>query len=92
MPSDITKYEGPDMAKELTLLGGVAHMKGRRLSDEDSDAAVRLIAADVHPKSARPCETCRKVSAILGEPFWCLEYAIEQERRERREGEFYTCR
>jgi hypothetical protein len=35
------------------------------------DAALRLIEADPHQWSPRPCATCQAVSAIVGRRFGC---------------------
>ncbi len=35
------------------------------------DAAIRSHIHDGHVYGSRPCETCRKVTAALGEPFGC---------------------
>lgn len=39
------------------------------------DAVTRLIEADPHQWSKRPCQTCAAVSTILGQPFGCLKRA-----------------
>ena len=36
-----------------------------------ADALARLIEADPHQWSARPCQTCRAASALLDRPFGC---------------------
>lgn len=33
--------------------------------------ALRLLQADPHQWSTRPCPTCQAISAVLGEPFGC---------------------
>lgn len=40
------------------------------------DAALRLIQADPHQWSERPCSTCRAVSEIVNKPFGCVLYTI----------------
>ena len=76
----IGKYEHDEMIAELTRLGGVAFAKGRVISDAQTDEMLARIVADIHPPSTRPCETCRKISAVLSEPYWCLRVAIEAHR------------
>lgn len=39
--------------------------------------ALRLIQADPHLWSKRPCQTCDAVSAIAGEPFGCVKKRME---------------
>lgn len=34
-------------------------------------AALRIVSQDMHVASTRPCDTCRMVTAALGEPFGC---------------------
>lgn len=77
MPSGGT-YEAPAMSEEFLKLAGVATGKGRRITDEQAELALSLIRYDVHPSSPRPCGTCRKITAILGEPFWCLRHALQE--------------
>jgi len=36
-----------------------------------TDAVLRLIEKDPHQWSARPCQTCASVSALIGRPFGC---------------------
>lgn len=46
------------------------------------EPALRLLEADQHTYSARPCSTCRSISAIIGRPFGCAKAykaAIQQE-------------
>lgn len=38
------------------------------------EAVLRVIQADPHQWSRRPCQSCRAVSAIVGKPFGCYEY------------------
>ena len=38
-------------------------------------AVTNMLQEDGHPWSARPCETCRNVSAILGYDFGCVKLA-----------------
>lgn len=40
------------------------------------DELLRLIGQDAHEASARPCETCRKITALVKKPFWCLRLAL----------------
>ena len=47
------------------------------------DAAMRLIQADAHYWSDRPCSTCRAVSAIVGKPFGCYEYQRIRAQKEQ---------
>ncbi len=35
------------------------------------DAALKLIEADPHQWSPRPCQTCSAVTALVGRPFGC---------------------
>jgi hypothetical protein len=37
-------------------------------------AAARVLNTDPHQWSSRPCETCRVVTGVLGEPFGCDAY------------------
>lgn len=37
-------------------------------------AVLRLLQEDPHMWSARPCKTCKAVSAIADRPFGCYEY------------------
>jgi len=43
------------------------------------EPALRLLQGDPHAWSTRPCQTCRSVSSIVGQPFGCTLYA-EQKR------------
>jgi hypothetical protein len=45
------------------------------------DAALRVLYEDPHRWSDRPCQTCRAVSSIAGQPFGCVLYA--QQKKER---------
>lgn len=36
--------------------------------------AVLALSIDMHEVSGRPCETCRALSKVLGEPFGCYAY------------------
>lgn len=42
------------------------------------DAVLSLIQADPHQWSQRVCQTCRAVSAIVGQPFGCAAIAAER--------------
>jgi hypothetical protein len=37
-------------------------------------AALRALSSDMHDHSMRPCETCRRISTIMREPFGCYAY------------------
>jgi hypothetical protein len=37
----------------------------------ECEVIARLIEADPHQWSSRPCQTCRAISATLGRPFGC---------------------
>lgn len=43
---------------------------------------LRLLSADMHMDSSRPCKTCRDLTEKLGWPFGCYE---RQERSRQRE-------
>jgi hypothetical protein len=45
------------------------------------DIPLRLLDADHHQWSSRPCSTCRAISAVAGWPFGCNRLAKEQENR-----------
>lgn len=47
------------------------------------DAVARVLDGDPHNWSARPCETCRLVTSVLGRPFGCDR--VRQERIESME-------
>jgi UDP-N-acetylglucosamine transferase subunit ALG13 len=42
--------------------------------------ALKLVSADMHCASSRPCSTCQTVSAALGEPFGCLAFQAKRVR------------
>ena len=45
------------------------------------DAILDLLQADPHQWSKRPCPTCRPISALIGKPFGCYRYALEQQNK-----------
>jgi len=40
-----------------------------------------LMQVDPHQWSARPCDTCRTVTALAGEDFGCVKYAKDKAKR-----------
>ena len=46
-------------------------------------SVIEIIGIDGHQWSDRPCQTCRAVSGLIGEPFGCYWY---QEKKRRKEG------
>lgn len=46
------------------------------------NAVLGMLQEDPHTWSTRPCQTCRAISGIIGEPFGCYLYA-EQRRKEK---------
>lgn len=66
------------LARQLNL----AFAKGEQNADSALKRAVRLLALDMHEASSRPCESCRIVSAALGEPFGC-EIRVQARLRTR---------
>lgn len=43
-----------------------------------------LLQTDPHAWSTRPCDTCRTVTSLAGEPFGCVKYAKDKAARARR--------
>ncbi len=61
------------------------------MSDEDTiRAAVNvlmkpildILQEDPHSWSDRPCDSCRTISAIIGRPFGCYEFARRRAAKE----------
>lgn len=44
-----------------------------------------LMQVDPHSWSTRPCDTCRTVSALAGEPFGCVKYSLDKRKRKQQE-------
>ena len=44
------------------------------------EAVLGIIQNDSHQWSMRPCQSCRTISSIIGEPFGCYKY---QEQRKK---------
>lgn len=38
------------------------------------DAVIEIVYADPHQWSARPCNTCKTISSIIGRPHGCDRY------------------
>lgn len=49
------------------------------------DVVLNELQSDPHSWSERPCSTCRTISAIVGRPFGCYEYARLKKLREKQE-------
>jgi len=59
-------------------IGGHTAMAAFERIEADNErlrAALRELSTDMHMVSKRPCFTCSKASAALGEPFGCEAYA-----------------
>lgn len=52
-------------------------------SEKLLDAALKVIQADPHQWSTRPCSSCAAVTAIYGKPFGCIARALREEDRNR---------
>lgn len=61
-----------------------SYRTGKVFSPEEFQAIGHNIRLDPHQASARPCSTCRRIVAILGEPFWCIALAIEEEKKRKK--------
>ncbi len=44
------------------------------------EAVLRLLDNDPHNWSARPCQTCKAVTSLVGRPFGCTRITEEKER------------
>lgn len=44
-------------------------------------SVVDIISVDGHSWSDRPCQTCRAVSGLIGEPFGCYWYQEQKKKR-----------
>ena len=42
------------------------------------ESVIKLIEADPHQFSTRPCSTCKAVSTIRGKPFGCIRKTVEK--------------
>jgi len=49
--------------------------------DRHTNTIIDLIRDDAHQHSTRPCATCRKITAMIGRPFWCIRAALSQARQ-----------
>lgn len=66
-----------DMSEEAIRLG----MEGNPYLRADLvDGMLDLIRRNSHPAKPRPCEVCRKVTALVQRPFWCIRVALEDAR------------
>ncbi len=52
-----------------SLVASIRDLSQRR--DDSAEIVARLIEADPHQWSTRPCPTCRTITAVLGRPFGC---------------------
>jgi hypothetical protein len=73
---DKPKIDPDWMAAQLNL----AFDKGEQIGRGMVMQAFGALQADPHQWSTRPCQTCRIITGILGEPFGCDLY------REQRKG------
>lgn len=39
---------------------------------------IEIVYRDPHRWSERPCQSCRTITAILGEPFGCEKFQLER--------------
>lgn len=62
-----------DVETRVARLESMAHppMDVTATVTQIADAVARLIEADSHQFSTRPCQTCRAVSSLLARPFGC---------------------
>jgi hypothetical protein len=44
-------------------------------------AVLDLIQGDPHNWSNRPCPTCQPITTMIGRPFGCYRYQVEQKRK-----------
>jgi hypothetical protein len=73
------------MDKEAVDLASVAYIE--KGANVNIDEVFDLIKIDVHDPSTRPCETCRKVTALVHAPFWCLRFALKKKLEKNASGE-----
>ena len=64
-----------DLAREIAPAIGKAVAESLRADVQD--AMLRLIEADPHLWSQRPCQTCTAVSALAGRAFGCVAKAAK---------------
>lgn len=72
-----TNAEGAEFAVRhaqqaiLERLDGIEQALADAPSAHALRGALKVLSRDMHVVSTRPCDTCRMVSAALGEPFGC---------------------
>jgi hypothetical protein len=73
-----------EMTDEMSALVAKSFVEGRFEKFDEADA-LQLIKQDPHDYSTRPCSTCRKVTAMVHQPFGCIRIALGIYLKEKKE-------